>query len=140
MCKDPPNYAYFVGINQSIYIECRIAGANPNRINFYWELSESMQFIAIKNNNFSSDDVRSSVLPGGGFANTDALRRYRMHIGGDEHDSFYRDKWSNLLESRLSSRIFWKPSDMDDFGQLKCKASNEIGSTECIYQVKLGGP
>ena len=37
------------------------------------------------------------------------------------------------------SRFKWRPTSMRDFGLVKCKATNEIGSTECSYELKLGG-
>lgn len=38
-----------------------------------------------------------------------------------------------------NSRFKWRPTSMRDFGLVKCKATNEIGSTECSYELKLGG-
>ncbi len=38
-----------------------------------------------------------------------------------------------------NSRFKWRPTNMRDFGLVKCKATNEIGSTECTYELKLGG-
>jgi hypothetical protein len=36
-------------------------------------------------------------------------------------------------------RFKWRPSSLRDFGIVKCTATNEIGSTECSYELKLGG-
>ncbi len=49
------------------------------------------------------------------------------------------NKMSNLVNDGLTSRFKWRPTSMNDFGEVKCKATNEIGTTECIYEIKLGG-
>ena len=49
------------------------------------------------------------------------------------------NKMSNLVNDGLTSRFKWRPTSMSDFGEVKCKATNEIGTTECIYEIKLGG-
>jgi hypothetical protein len=51
---------------------------------------------------------------------------------------------SASLPATVTSEIFtnrfkWKPTSMSNFGEVKCKATNEIGSTVCSYEIKLGG-
>ncbi len=49
------------------------------------------------------------------------------------------NKLSGLVSEGFTSRFKWRPSSANDFGQIKCKVTNEIGSTECTYEIKLGG-
>ena len=48
-------------------------------------------------------------------------------------------KESGVIKEDSNSRFKWRPSSLRDFGMIKCKATNEIGSTECTYELKLGG-
>jgi hypothetical protein len=48
-------------------------------------------------------------------------------------------KLSGLVSEGSTSRFKWRPSNANDFGFIKCKVTNEIGSTECTYEIKLGG-
>ena len=44
-----------------------------------------------------------------------------------------------FINDGFTSRFNWKPANLNDFGRVICKAANEIGSTECSYEIKLGG-
>lgn len=48
-------------------------------------------------------------------------------------------KQSGFVNEGFTSRFKWRPTSIDDFGEVRCKATNEIGTTECIYELKLGG-
>ena len=50
-----------------------------------------------------------------------------------------QQKMSNLVNDGLTSRFKWRPTNMNDFGEVKCKATNEIGTNECVYEIRLGG-
>lgn len=42
-------------------------------------------------------------------------------------------------DNGFTSSFKFRPSNMNDFGRIVCKATNEIGSTDCSYDIKLGG-
>lgn len=50
-----------------------------------------------------------------------------------------KPKFSSLVNDGLVSKFKWRPTSMSDFGQIVCKATNEIGTTECLYEIRLGG-
>ena len=58
-------------------------------------------------------------------------------VGNNEEKD--KSKETNVVNESLNNRFKWKPTSLKDFGTVKCKASNEIGSTECTYELKLGG-
>jgi hypothetical protein len=53
--------------------------------------------------------------------------------------SIVSSKFSGLASEGFTSRFRWRPASTADFGLVKCKVSNEIGSNECSYEIKLGG-
>ena len=60
-------------------------------------------------------------------------------MGGKNSAEIEPAKDANVVSEGLNSRFKWKPSSIGDFGTVTCKATNEIGSTECTYELKLGG-
>lgn len=96
-CEHQKGHQFYVGINQTTTIECRIKKANPNIISFDWHLTPSMNHYNL------------------------FIEKIKFHNEG------------------FSSKFKYTPRSIDDFGKLVCKASNEIGSNECLYELKLGG-
>ena len=73
----------------------------------------------------------SSILLGGGSV-----------IGADKtylEPTPIKPKFTGLVNEGLASRFKWRPTSMSDFGEIVCKATNEIGTTECVYEIRLGG-
>lgn len=126
MCKDPPNFVYFVGINQTLSVECRILSANPSRITFDWNLDNLKKNYRFKEAEHFDFSVNSDfMLNNNFFATKPNLNMKREAISFENND--------------LKSKFKWKPIDSNQFGRISCKATNEIGSTECSYEIKLGG-
>ena len=114
MCKDQEKFQYFIGINQSIQIECGIKNANPMHVNYDWHFTNNRVFI---------DYSEVTSLYNNKQANNNATKKSNQNYNND-----------NLI-----SRIRLKPKSFQDFGEIKCIAANEIGATNCIYELKLGG-
>ncbi|RNA23809.1 hypothetical protein BpHYR1_036191 [Brachionus plicatilis] len=126
VCKDPPNFVYYVGINQTVNVECRILNANPSRISYDWNLEnikkpsrykQSEHYDLVNDNNF--------VLKRSYFATKPIFNLKRDAI------SFQNDDFK--------SRFKWRPTDSTQFGKISCKATNDIATTQCNYEIKLGG-
>jgi len=138
-------------------VECQIANANPSSITFNWDVkgingefpstrSSIISDNSILPNSPGLGDVSSgSFFPGSnmgvgrglggmgsmgrGFSgsyNVQTLHYSPRILGGFSSDG-------------LTSSFQFKPQGMDDFGNIVCTATNEIGSTECKYSIKLGG-
>ncbi|CAF0732571.1 unnamed protein product [Brachionus calyciflorus] len=128
VCKDPNNFIYYVGINQTVNIECRILNANPSQITYEWNLDNIKKFSEFRKSehyelSYNSNDFmtqrKDSLLLGSSFN----LNKNMIHFQNEE----------------FTSRFKWKPTDLEQFGEISCKASNDIGTTECKYEIKLGG-
>ena len=176
MCQDPPNFAYYIGINQTLDVECRILNANPNRITYEWNLEninhgvksvpqyQTNSFNRNLNGNKFSNDLDSLYMPlAEPLLNNGNQRQSPNYevIGGEQQknllfnknmpsrqfpnlkigneDTNKLSKEANIVNDGLNSRFKWRPNSLADFGTVKCKAVNEIGSTECTYELKLGG-
>lgn len=124
VCKDPPNFVYYVGINQTINVECRILNANPTKIFYNWNLENIMKMNKIKElNHLEISQFKSIML------RPDYLSP-KFHFKSDA--IFFQNE-------DFESRFKWMPTDLSQFGKISCKATNEIGSVECGYEIKLGG-
>lgn len=163
MCKDPPKFTYYVGINQSVNIECRVLNANPSRITYEWNLNQintaSYQngyvSLNLNNKNLDQDQDEDSISMHEALINSpDLILRdenlERKHFYSSSSSSPYLQKQMqqaqvsntksiNFVNEGLTSRFKWRPTSLNDFGQVICKATNEIGTTECTYEIKLGG-
>jgi hypothetical protein len=79
------------------------------------------------------------------FQNTNPLMNHQQHppqipFNGQVRIALNKNsKMTNIVNEGLHSKFKWRPTSMNDFGEIRCKATNEIGSTECIYEIKLGG-
>lgn len=131
ICQDPPNFTYYIGINQTLDVECRILNANPNHVTYEWDLA-----------NINHGINGHPVLP---LANLNSLFGMSLNLKGNpkklnqaENDQVVKEN-KDILDERLNRRFKWRPNSINDFGTVKCKATNEIGSTECSYELKLGG-
>lgn len=175
MCKDPPSFTYYIGINQTLNVECRILNANPSRVTYEWDLdnidknamySSNMNHMYSNNNKNNMNlniDKNKDVSSENILSNSDILVSAMAepltgdHIHDSKSDLSYSAsyhnnnnhnlinkeennvKLTNMVSEGLTSRFKWRPNNINDFGIVKCKATNEIGSTECIYEIKLGG-
>jgi hypothetical protein len=100
ICNDPPNHQYFIGINQTITIECRVKNSNPNYVRYSWYFNSDM----MSYKHAQQQNVQNTVINEG-----------------------------------FVSRIKLTPTSVYDFGSIKCLVSNDIGTNECTYELKLGG-
>lgn len=115
---------YNVGINQTIYVECRILNANPTRVAYNWNLKNITKTIKFKEfGHFELPQSNNIIL------NPDYLSK-KFH---SKRDAIY------FHNEDFKSRFKWMPTDLSQFGKISCIATNEIGSTECGYEIKLGG-
>ena len=152
ICYHEPNFVYHIGINQTLNVECRILNANPSRISYRWDLNNingNINFQASIQNPAKSHDNLNSILketlPHNDLTPTaERLLNSENNKLNSFQNSFhskseYNKVYATLESDSLVNRFKWKPGSINDFGEIKCIASNEIGSTECIYELKLGG-
>ncbi len=153
ICFHEPNFVYFIGINQTLNVECRILNANPSRISYRWDLNNingNINFQTSIQNPVKSQENLSSILKESNNHNdlTPTAERILNIENNKPSNSFqnsyhynseYNKVYATLESDSLVNRFKWKPSSLNDFGEIKCIASNEIGSTECVYELKLGG-
>jgi hypothetical protein len=74
--------------------------------------------------------VNSGGGGGGGVGTSGSVVYQQDHV---------KPKFTELHNEGFASRFKWRPSGMSDFGDVVCKASNEIGTTDCVYEIRLGG-
>ena len=121
-------------------VECRIANANPNRITFDWNL-DNLNINVQNRRNYYNDfesptaDKMMLINPNEDLGLIKSFPTPMPIFNNQEN----LPKFSNLVSEGLSSKFNWRPNSLSDFGEIKCQASNEIGSAECIYEIKLGG-
>jgi hypothetical protein len=186
VCKDPPNFVYYVGINQTINVECRILNANPTKIAYEWMLESinvNSNLINTKHNgspqpsapiyslsNFVANKEAANTYDQSGLSGellsafdilsgSKQTMRSQQQQPADEsltNDNILDDYLINkpiaarysaagslpptaVTTESFTNRFKWKPTSMNNFGEIKCKATNEIGSTVCTYEIKLGG-
>jgi len=176
VCKDPPNFVYYIGINQTLNVECRILNANPNQVTYEWNLdginhgikstmssSSSIlhqQYFNTNNNNankysevnydhqeensvISSSSLDNVFMPLVLQSDKNLIGLKKTNENKAKHDTDASSPIASLPSAAASIdaniRFKWRPSSLRDFGVVKCMATNEIGSTECSYELKLGG-
>lgn len=151
ICKDPPKFTYYIGINQTLNVECRIQNANPALVTYEWNLDSILPPLTdysssiLPNNFIKSESILESSVDS---FNQDPFMMDKQQLGNNFQNPFGNSfhhpvspspKVSPIISDGFSSRFKWRPGSMRDFGEVRCKASNEIGSTECIYEIRLGG-
>lgn len=155
ICYHEPNFVYHIGINQTLNVECRILNANPARISYKWDLNNingNINFQAnIQNPSKSQENLNNILKDSQPNLQNDLNIPLAERLLGSESNklntfqnsyhsnSEYSKVYSTLESDSLVNRFKWKPTSLNDFGEIKCIASNEIGSTECVYELKLGG-
>lgn len=143
ICYHKPNFVYYIGINQTLNVECRVLNANPSRLSYKWDLNNINGNINFNPNILKNSEnlIKDNHMP--------ILPQAERLLNGDKNPNFqssyfanieYNKIYSTLESDSLTNRFKWKPNNLNDFGEIKCIASNEIGSTECVYELKLGGP
>ena len=60
-------------------------------------------------------------------------------IKSNNTTSSTRKTTSITPNDRFISKIKLKPKSIQDFGEIKCIAANDIGINSCLYELKLGG-
>lgn len=152
VCKDPPRHVYYVGINQTVTVECNIMNANPSRVTYEWDMdklngaeyvnkysklngdnSDSVDFV--HDDKYSLYDQQQHAPP----FHHSGLRSSELIQSPVRVDASNNNKFTSIHNDGLTSRFKWRPSTLKDFGEVICKATNEIGTTECVYEIKLGG-
>lgn len=126
VCKDQENFQYFIGINQSITIECRIKNANPKLVNYDWHF--------LNNRNFIDYTISSAETT----ASTQITNKKGVIAKSNNVSTTISKKTANDVD-RFVSKIKVKPKSIRDFGEIKCIAANDMGITSCSYELKLGG-
>jgi hypothetical protein len=159
VCKDPPRFVYYVGINQTINIECRISNANPLRITYEWNLdnfnintrfsngNQNMLTESDNNNEVNNNNIETNIPTAQRMLNANGQlvdpqneNIISNQISSQSFNQFNSNsKMSQMINDGLTSRFKWRPTSINDFGQVKCKATNEVGSTDCLYEIRLGG-
>lgn len=156
ICYHKPNYVYFTGINQTLNVECKILNANPARVSYKWDLNGINGNINFQPNNLvksssihinnninelKETNINNNIMPQAqGMLNMDQQSGWNPNLGASYYSSADYNKIYNTLETdSMTSKFQWKPTGLNDFGEIKCIATNEIGSTECTYELKLGG-
>lgn len=132
-------------------MECRISNANPLRVTYEWNLSK------INGGSPNTNDNIPHSIPSLNIDEDDTNIENENKIDHDipiaealisgkayKNDAIYQPasanpKMSSFINDGLTSKFKWRPTSISDFGEIKCKATNEIGSTECSYEIKLGG-
>jgi hypothetical protein len=154
VCQHPPNYVYYVGINQTLSVECHIRDANPSQITYQWDLGHIK--IHTEDDDSITKDSRTNKQRGLNIQNLNhngnrinlmninELPSANKHNNGLNSLLQYENHFAKLTRPKtedigFTSRFKWRPTSLHDFGKVKCRAHNEVGSTECVYQLKLGG-
>ncbi len=147
ICKDPPNFVYYIGINQTLNVECRIANANPSIISYDWNVNDINGNIhqskifqpSIIGNQNELNPMRSSLFSTG----SGVVIFPQSNILSSENFMNQRQELPRIqggfVDDGFTSSFKFIPRNMNDFGKVVCTATNEIGSTECSYTIKLGG-
>lgn len=89
----------------------------------------------------SLEDTSSILLAAADLSNQGSVNS--GVVGGSGSAVYQQDhvkpKFTELHNEGFASRFKWRPSGMSDFGDVVCKATNEIGTTDCVYEIRLGG-
>jgi hypothetical protein len=131
ICYHKPNFVYYIGINQTLNVECKILNANPARLNYKWDLNNINGNINFQKENLIKESFTTNILPNP----EQMINQNPAYYSNNEYNKVY----TTLESDSFINRFKWKPNSMNDYGEIKCIASNEIGSTECVYELKLGG-
>ena len=113
-------------LSSSLYDSISPSGLLKNVVLDDAEMTES-SFVSIE----SGGKMQS---PPGAYS----LRHQPPSVGYVEPSSV-SSKMSGMVSEGLSSRFKWRPTNMNDFGEIKCRVTNEIGTSECLYEFRLGG-
>jgi hypothetical protein len=151
VCKHTPRHTFYVGINQTTSVECGILNANPARVTYEWDLNSVHGIVADYPSKYSPPSNVASKLNDINVveSNDEAVASaaaviFQANSAINHHASAHsirssESKYTNVQNDGFTSRFKWRPTSMSDFGEIVCKATNEIGTTECIYEIKLGG-
>lgn len=132
-------------------MECQISNANPSQITYQWDVKGiNGNFPSARSTAISENSILPNGPPLGGISGGSFFPGSNIGTGRGLN-SGYKGSYSvptlhqtprilgGFLNEGFTSSFQFKPQSMDDFGKVMCTATNEIGSTECRYNIKLGG-
>ncbi len=148
VCKDPANFVYYIGINQTLNVECRVANANPTAVTYNWNVNDingnihktkTLQSTIIEHPTELNPSMRPGLFPS--MPGVVSFPQQASILS----NSFMHQRQElprilgGFIDDGFTSSFKFMPRNMNDFGKVVCTATNEIGSTECSYSIKLGG-
>jgi len=138
VCQDPAYFTYYAGINQTIDVDCRVLSANPSKVTFEWNFDminyRPNRVNKLENDfpNFNLAYLKNQQIPQSSMLETSSPSAESLIMQD-------KDETNGKANDAFKSSFKFRPTSLHDFGQVKCKIANEIGSTECVYELKLGG-